>query len=177
MGATGDNRPSEDAAAPLPRLSHVPTAPPVDPLQRIKNAQEEELQAVEQIRRGVPSKGGPVTYLQSAQNIFKGTVYLMLQAELMLWFFRRRRRRRASAGGELLRVVLTGGPCAGKSTALTRLKETCQQHGYECYTVPEIPTLMIDGGLPFPPPTAESEQALIACVPQRTSHRARVLGA
>jgi predicted ATPase len=71
--------------------------------------------------------------------------------------------------------VLTGGPCGGKTTLLTRLTEKLMARGihvsYECaefmklivgmilqvYTVPEIPTIMISNGAPYPGINAEKE--------------------
>lgn len=38
----------------------------------------------------------------------------------------------------LSRIVLTGGPCAGKSTILKRIVEKYSQLGYAVYTLPEI---------------------------------------
>mmetsp|Transcript_128651 Transcript_128651/g.274554 ORF Transcript_128651/g.274554 Transcript_128651/m.274554 type:complete len:289 (+) Transcript_128651:158-1024(+) len=48
------------------------------------------------------------------------------------------------------RVVLTGGPCAGKTSSLTHLTETLTSMGFDVYTVPEVATLMMNGGCRFP---------------------------
>jgi hypothetical protein len=45
-------------------------------------------------------------------------------------------------------VVLTGGPCGGKSTALATLTKHLRAQGYEVYCVPEIPTLVFTGAHP-----------------------------
>lgn len=45
------------------------------------------------------------------------------------------------------RVVLTGGPCAGKSKALEALKRT---FGDAVLVVPEASTILIEGGIPRP---------------------------
>ncbi|ELR13223.1 uncharacterized protein ACA1_100600 [Acanthamoeba castellanii str. Neff] len=45
-------------------------------------------------------------------------------------------------------VVLTGGPCGGKSTALATLTKHLRAQGYEVYSVPEIPTLVFTAGVP-----------------------------
>jgi CYTH domain-containing protein/predicted ATPase len=50
---------------------------------------------------------------------------------------------------KLHRIVLTGGPCGGKSTALSRIAEELRQRGLAVYVVPEIPTIAIVGGLSF----------------------------
>lgn len=45
------------------------------------------------------------------------------------------------------RIVLTGGPCAGKTTALSYMSNWCTQHGYVPLVVPEAATSLIGGGL------------------------------
>src|SRR3954470_14875254 len=46
----------------------------------------------------------------------------------------------------LPRIVLTGGPCAGKTSALSRLRARLQTYGRRVYTTSEASTLMLDGG-------------------------------
>ena len=43
--------------------------------------------------------------------------------------------------------VLTGGPCAGKTTALCYIEEKLGNFGYTVFMVPEMPTLLINGGI------------------------------
>lgn len=50
----------------------------------------------------------------------------------------------------LYRVVLTGGPCGGKTTALAMLKERLESFGFLVVTVPEAATLLFSGGVPAP---------------------------
>ncbi len=47
---------------------------------------------------------------------------------------------------DLKRVVMTGGPCAGKTTALARVSDWFESHGWTVIRVPEAATLMILGG-------------------------------
>ena len=48
------------------------------------------------------------------------------------------------------RIVLTGGPCAGKSTALSKLESYLLEKGYAVLMVPESATELIQGGIrPF----------------------------
>lgn len=48
------------------------------------------------------------------------------------------------------RIVLTGGPCAGKSTALSKLESYLLEKGYVVLIVPESATELIQGGIrPF----------------------------
>jgi len=44
------------------------------------------------------------------------------------------------------RVLLTGGPCAGKTTALAAISQDLTQLGYKVLVVPEAATLIMQGG-------------------------------
>ena len=41
----------------------------------------------------------------------------------------------------ITRIALTGGPCAGKTTALAQIIEHFSDLGYLVYALPETPTL------------------------------------
>ena len=45
------------------------------------------------------------------------------------------------------RVVLTGGPCSGKTTTLSALQE---EFGEQILIVPEVATMLLEGGFPVP---------------------------
>ncbi len=45
------------------------------------------------------------------------------------------------------KVVLTGGPCAGKSTAMERIQEIFEEQGYDVLIVSEVATDLISGGV------------------------------
>lgn len=45
------------------------------------------------------------------------------------------------------RFVLTGGPCAGKTTALSYIPEKLSDYGYSVVTMPEAATLLINAGV------------------------------
>jgi CYTH domain-containing protein/predicted ATPase len=47
----------------------------------------------------------------------------------------------------IYRIVLTGGPCGGKSTALATITERLQGLGFHVYRVPETATLLLGGGV------------------------------
>lgn len=47
---------------------------------------------------------------------------------------------------DIKQIVLTGGPCAGKTTALVRIQEHFSNLGYKVFTVPEVPTLVTSSG-------------------------------
>ncbi len=44
------------------------------------------------------------------------------------------------------KVVLTGGPCGGKSSSLARLVENLGSMGFSCYAAPEIATILLGAG-------------------------------
>jgi len=46
----------------------------------------------------------------------------------------------------IYKICLTGGPCAGKTTALTQLTDHLTEKGFKVFTVPEVPTLTMEGG-------------------------------
>ena len=48
---------------------------------------------------------------------------------------------------EMTRIVITGGPCAGKSTAMSWIQNTFTQMGYTVLFVPETATELITGGV------------------------------
>lgn len=47
------------------------------------------------------------------------------------------------------RLVMTGGPCAGKTTAMAKIAEWLQSLGLRTLIVPEVATNMLNGGLTF----------------------------
>jgi len=49
----------------------------------------------------------------------------------------------------ITKIVLTGGPCAGKTTTNERVEEVFSKLGYAVYTLPEAPTLFIKAGAEF----------------------------
>lgn len=48
---------------------------------------------------------------------------------------------------KIIKLVVTGGPCAGKTTALAHIKQRAQEHGYLVLTVAETATELISGGV------------------------------
>ena len=49
----------------------------------------------------------------------------------------------------IVKIVLTGGPCAGKTTALVRVIEHFSSLGYKVFTIPEVPTLFTQAGMNY----------------------------
>jgi len=61
--------------------------------------------------------------------------------------------------------VLTGGPCAGKTTAMARVSNYFRQRGFTVYTVPEAATIMMSNGATFADlDTDEKELTFQACL-------------
>lgn len=49
----------------------------------------------------------------------------------------------------IAKIVLTGGPCAGKTSALVRVIEHFSSLGYKVFTIPEVPTLFTQAGMNY----------------------------
>ena len=50
---------------------------------------------------------------------------------------------------DIKKIVLTGGPCAGKTTALVRVIEHFSSLGYKVFTIPEVPTMFTQAGMDY----------------------------
>ena len=48
---------------------------------------------------------------------------------------------------QITKIVITGGPCAGKTTAMTRIQKEFEKRGYKVLFVPETATELISGGV------------------------------
>ena len=48
---------------------------------------------------------------------------------------------------ELTKIVITGGPCAGKTTAMSWIQNTFTQKGYKVIFMPETATELIESGI------------------------------
>lgn len=66
---------------------------------------------------------------------------------------------------DIKKIVLTGGPCAGKTTALVRIIEYFSGMGFKVFTIPEVPTLYSQGGWNYLTPNRklyyEGERAIL----------------
>ena len=54
------------------------------------------------------------------------------------------------AAKRVFTVRLTGGPCSGKSSSLAMFVKELTSRGFDVYTVPEVPTLVMNSGFPYP---------------------------
>ena len=50
---------------------------------------------------------------------------------------------------DIKKIVLTGGPCAGKTTALVKVIEHFSSRGYKVFTIPEMPTIFLQAGMNY----------------------------
>eukprot|EP00054_Salpingoeca_dolichothecata_P005964 m.36926 g.36926 ORF g.36926 m.36926 type:complete len:285 (+) comp16120_c0_seq2:3-857(+) len=55
------------------------------------------------------------------------------------------------------RVVLTGGPCGGKSSSLSQFTQVMKTKGYDVYAAPEIPTILLNAGCKYPGDGSDNE--------------------
>ena len=55
----------------------------------------------------------------------------------------------------ITRIVLTGGPCAGKTTTLALIIKHFTEKGYKVFAVPEIPTIFTQAGMNYLTPNKE----------------------
>lgn len=46
----------------------------------------------------------------------------------------------------ITKIVFTGGPCGGKTTALSKVTDHFSALGYKVFTVPEVPTMVTQSG-------------------------------
>lgn len=50
---------------------------------------------------------------------------------------------------DVKKIVLTGGPCAGKTTALVKIMEYFSSRGFKVFTIPEVPTIFLQAGMDY----------------------------
>ncbi len=81
-------------------------------------------------------------------------------------------------GGNVFHIVLTGGPCAGKTTALERLSAFLRERGFRVFTVPEAATMLFSNGVFFSDLSSEDNvatfQAKLMGVQIRSTSRTRL---
>jgi thymidylate kinase len=54
------------------------------------------------------------------------------------------------ASKNVFSIVLTGGPCGGKSSALEHFSKELTKLGFDIYTVPEVPSILMTNGCKYP---------------------------
>jgi len=64
---------------------------------------------------------------------------------------------------QVIRIALTGGPCAGKSSSLAPIMEAAKREGFDVYCAPEAATMMFNCGFSFPSPDdPQQEEKILA---------------
>ena len=58
-------------------------------------------------------------------------------------------------------VVLTGGPCGGKTSSQAQLSSTLADAGFDVYFAPEVPSILIRGGAAYPGLAPENSERLL----------------
>ena len=58
----------------------------------------------------------------------------------------RQRRNTQDDRVNITRILITGGPCAGKTTVMAAISQDLTQLGYKVLVVPEAATLIMKGG-------------------------------
>ncbi len=81
---------------------------------------------------------------------------------------------------DIKRIVLTGGPCAGKTTALVRVIEHFNSRGFKVFCVPEVPTIYSLAGWNYLTPNRqlyfEGERAILETQLALENHFMRLAG-
>jgi thymidylate kinase len=62
-------------------------------------------------------------------------------------------------------IVLTGGPCAGKTTCLSILRTALAEQGYNVCVIPEVATLLFTSGQTHNTPTKQCRSVLAPKAP------------
>ena len=70
----------------------------------------------------------------------------------------RERTEQMQASSSVVRVALTGGPCAGKSSALAHLRREAKERGFDVLTAPEVATIVLNNGFSTEHPRAPEVQ-------------------
>lgn len=60
------------------------------------------------------------------------------------------KKQKLTIDNDVIMIVLTGGPCGGKTTAISLLRSYLNELGYYVYTLPEVPTLLFANGAIYP---------------------------
>lgn len=65
--------------------------------------------------------------------------------------------RRGPSSQYIVRICLTGGPCAGKTTGITHITERLRERGYEVFVLPEAASMIFGSGARIIPSSYTAE--------------------
>ena len=88
----------------------------------------------------------PITALNAVNNIWDADPSVGLKSRKRSNSMESGTSDRVRALGSTQKIVLTGGPCAGKTTALARLSEFLRSRQFNVFVVPEAATMLWSGG-------------------------------
>lgn len=88
-------------------------------------------------------------FCQIFMTMNKNSINLFVTSEFCINFAEISRKRYANHMNNIKKIVLTGGPCAGKTTALVRIIEHFSGLGYKVFTIPEVPTMFTQAGMNY----------------------------
>ena len=88
----------------------------------------------------------PITALHAVNNIWDADPSVGLKSRKRSNSMESGTSDRVRALGSTQKIVLTGGPCAGKTTALARLSEFLRSRQFNVFVVPEAATMLWSGG-------------------------------
>ena len=60
----------------------------------------------------------------------------------------------------IYRICLTGGPCSGKTTVMTQIRNIMEEKGFLVYIVPEAATMLMKGGAIIDPSRLTDQQRI-----------------
>ena len=86
----------------------------------------------------------------TGREIFWLGIGASIGASIGAYIISRKKRKAPQNSKRCLKVVLTGGPCGGKSSLLHILCKALSAKDYDVYAVPEVPTILIKGGCKYP---------------------------
>ena len=110
-------------------------------LRKKKNLTQEDLALLLDISDKAVSKWENGTSKPTIENLSKLSKILDISLDELITLEEKKNKQKIN------KIVLTGGPCAGKTTAMNWIQNFFQKQGYKVLFVPETATELITGGL------------------------------
>ena len=110
-------------------------------LRKKKNLTQEDLAILLDISDKAVSKWENGTSKPTIENLSKLSKILDISLDELITLEEKKSKQKIN------KIVLTGGPCAGKTTAMNWIQNFFQKQGYKVLFVPETATELITGGL------------------------------
>lgn len=110
-------------------------------LRKKKNLTQEDLAILLDISDKAISKWENGTSKPTIENLSKLSKILDISLDELITLEEKKNKQK------ITKIVLTGGPCAGKTTAMNWIQNFFQKQGYKVLFIPETATELITGGL------------------------------